>query len=826
MRAFVATFATSFLLASSAWAGPLISLGAPTDFFTNVATRLLRAEVNLDLTRIQIYPTNQYTPAVHRLLQVTANLYDCTTNRAFGQATNYPFCPSVFRPLFRRIGTGTNSVVVIAGYREVNDAGLAAPQLAPVMVELDQPDPQLQQIPPDGTTFSPSDKSEPMVSGIPLIIAARKGFPNFNELALQTEVNVSRLLEFRRAAGTSQGPVVQTNQMYVIALSNVFGLEAWNSYLTNYPRDLNLIASLNVTAIFTNETGAANVILSNRLAQGATMDIPANSWNGWSSMPSVPSSMVLPFGTTNSFVFLTNSTALDQAPWFEPLTHVFPSTTRGAFYVPHWWLNLNIRLVFVLVDTGANRIVDYVNLSKWEPTVDITSTLAEGGSLPMDYKNPANEWSTNRLGNSLNPNAPTYGVINQIQVGLNGTTDWQSYSQDPYAGLDAESAVDGFRYNLLGLSPIYPKDVGKVFYKSNAFYAPFDPYRPIYIHTSWQANDPLVHYIGTDLSDLLQEGSNKVNFVSQIPPLNNLGMINQRYQPWGGNPAYFNPGTLYNIALMDPLVWRADDWDFPTNQALGVDWVGRVHRGTPWQTIFLKSTNILQSAGLDQGLLTWQFWTGDNVLRPDWAHPDSVVADALFTAPTNDWSLVSLLNTFFNPTDPHQLASVNQPGLTSWEALLGGLTVLTNVSQTELDTLPMSSNSPQAAIIAQAIVDNRSAQPGSFFKNVGDLLAIPELSAASPWLGLTNSYAITDVALEIIPSQLLPLLRPDSIGSPNPAAGQLQFTGIDGYAYRILVSSNLLHWTTISTNTPSDGVFAIIVPPGGPAQFYRSKLIP
>src|SRR3974377_85475 len=56
-----------------------ISFDPPISFFTNIASRLLRSAIGLDLGRIQIYPTNQYTPAVHRALQVAANLYDAST---------------------------------------------------------------------------------------------------------------------------------------------------------------------------------------------------------------------------------------------------------------------------------------------------------------------------------------------------------------------------------------------------------------------------------------------------------------------------------------------------------------------------------------------------------------------------------------------------------------------------------------------------------------------------------------------------------------------------------------------------------------------------
>ena len=84
------------LFAPSASADPKLDTTNSISFFTNLASRLLKAEMNLDLHHLQIHPTNQYTPAVHRLLQVTANLYDAIipTYDAFGPLT------SVFRPRF------------------------------------------------------------------------------------------------------------------------------------------------------------------------------------------------------------------------------------------------------------------------------------------------------------------------------------------------------------------------------------------------------------------------------------------------------------------------------------------------------------------------------------------------------------------------------------------------------------------------------------------------------------------------------------------------------------------------------------------------------
>ena len=94
--------------AGTSLASTAITTDSPIGFFTNVASRLLLAELNVDLHNIQIYPTNQYTPAVHRLLQVSANIYDATTNR---YNDDYPHLPTVFRPIFNVVKTALETNV-------------------------------------------------------------------------------------------------------------------------------------------------------------------------------------------------------------------------------------------------------------------------------------------------------------------------------------------------------------------------------------------------------------------------------------------------------------------------------------------------------------------------------------------------------------------------------------------------------------------------------------------------------------------------------------------------------------------------------------------
>ena len=56
---------------------------------------------NLVSSGIQLFPANAYTPEVHRLLQVAANIHDATTNRLL-----YPNPPTVMRPVFRKHAGG------------------------------------------------------------------------------------------------------------------------------------------------------------------------------------------------------------------------------------------------------------------------------------------------------------------------------------------------------------------------------------------------------------------------------------------------------------------------------------------------------------------------------------------------------------------------------------------------------------------------------------------------------------------------------------------------------------------------------------------------
>lgn len=199
--------------------------------------------------------------------------------------------------------------------------------------------------------------------------------------------------------------------------------------------------------------------------------------------------------------------------------------------------------------------------------------------------------------------------------------------------------------------------------------------------------------------------------------------------------------------------------------------------------------------------------------------------DAAGMAPIQDWNVAGILAAMFNTNNFASLVSVNDPNTNDWQALLNGLTAFTNTT-TGLEPIVISSGSPQAASIASGIESERMSQPGQYFHNLGDFLAVPQLAYESPFLDLTDTNVLTDAAYEIIPSQLLSLVRADSVGSVEPASGQVvfQFTGYDNESYYIESSPDLVNWTIVSTNTPVNGAMTVTNTPSGNggAMYFRT----
>jgi hypothetical protein len=214
-----------------------------------------------------------------------------------------------------------------------------------------------------------------------------------------------------------------------------------------------------------------------------------------------------------------------------------------------------------------------------------------------------------------------------------------------------------------------------------------------------------------------------------------------------------------------------------------------VHRGTPWQTVFLKSTNLISaSAGR---LADWETWTGNvatNGVSQNSGTPNSWQLDALYSAPVNDQALFDLFTTTLNDNAARGRLSINQTNLAAWSAVLGGVLSLTN-ADTDSDLQGRARSSPplpapvNVAAIQPAGVYNPANPPplvqlvngisyvrnltntlggfNGYFSKLGNILSVPQLSDQSPFLNLDSAqrtYGITDEMYERIPQQVMGLL--------------------------------------------------------------------
>jgi hypothetical protein len=753
----------------------------PVQFFTNAAARML-AEAGygtnivdyiggIPKVHIQIYPTNYYSPSVHRYLQLAANIYDASTNRTFNVPNATNGFPSIFRPIFFDEGSspgGTNRVW-ITGYTEVTniDVTLVGTNLAQLRPFHDLNDPG------DRRPVRPTD----MVYGVPLVIGAKKGLPNFNEFGLLQDISVGRNLIFHR-----RGTALTTNQVYTMGISNVFAIEAWNSYVTPYPRNLELVAVADVITSVTNEAGicrdANNNFLSAISSYPVITNIVASSWRGYTNSQS-RQSFVFPLGA-RTYLFLTNSDFSFNQNRFLPASQT-TTDPQNFFPVPRWKVLLRPRVRFALLDLDAQRIIDYVNISEQQDPVDVAQILQgkdNGGDATCNGNfngEMGSFFCTNRVGASLNPAVATYGILNQfgVSIGSIQVSDafWRNFNpQEP----DRGPSQDKFRNRILG-SDTTPD-----------FAAPFVPRRVIHHSISWQANDPLVHYVAGDLQDPLS-GKRKISYDTDgrggiaendnplvgfpigSPNAQRASPLNQHYRPWGGNPNHAGdsaPPTAKRFELKDSMIRISDNWSFMTNKFPNVGWLGRVHRGTPWQTLFLKSASI--------DIPTWTNWVGNNFMLMNYDDRGSSNYDAIFSLPTNDFRVLDLFTTAFNENASKGQLSVNQTNIAAWSAILSGVIVnrggLSNPpvfiepAGVYNPFAPSNSLPPLVQIVnginaARRIMGTNGLATIIPYQGRGDILRVPALTVGSPYLQGANPDSTPDWVYERIPQQIMGLLR-------------------------------------------------------------------
>jgi hypothetical protein len=729
-----------------------------------------------------------YAPAVNRLLQLAANIVDATglTNSTVLGLTNFP---SVFKPHFYR----TNQNVVINGYQLV---GVYVPLSAAARSNFQLPE-DFNALIKDTSITNPTNTVSRNVWGIPWIVGAKKGFPNFNEFSFDNTINVTRRLAITRPKNRKSLLTPSTNQSFVVSINTQLGGEMWNSYANAYPSKYLAIEVYDYLTVSVRSSNGLSLVAPVPIVKSSVVTLPS-AWpgTGWkngtfgSAQDLNPNSFVIPlYESTN--VLPNASYSFFPSPYFQDVNAglIWDSSYPPKNFDPMFVQTTNYVRIFMLDGPPGNQhVIDYVQFASPVETTNITAVF-QGPNLnvpePTSISGPnSNMWTT-----LPNARGIPLGVVNQIELSRNSGTGWAT--QNP-KDVDKFYVFMGGPVNSVPF-PAYATDPDVLAEITNtSAQVPYNPTVTIHDYTTFQANDPLVHYLASDLPYYGPDLSGKVSpgvhpdssGSTNNTALPNLGQLNNRFAPWGtsgdvsdGNPnPPPNSSARYslNTAVQDPLVWSSDFWEFPTNKFPTVGWLGRVHRGTPWQTVYLKSRNVWTQTSY--GPTTWELWTSDFNLF-----------DAAAASPTGDRYLFDLFTTAPDNNAATGLLSVNQKGLAAWSALFSGMVALentnnsiisgtvfsygsTNINPAGINTassaLGQMVNGPAGINATRA---NINSFPGGSFLHVGDILATPSLTDQSPFFntnringaGVLLTNGITDAAYEWLPQQAMSLLKLD-----------------------------------------------------------------
>jgi len=704
-------------------------------FFTNAANRILRSypEFQCGVTDIPVWSNgvSLYTPAIHRSLQLAANLYESSTTSRF---------PMVFKPRFTK---QANGLVTISSYEEVST------------------DLSKATLPMDIVALSTGTDVDANVYGVPWVIGAKKGLPNLNEIGFATRADLTRkLLITRPPNSSSPGPRWTTNLQYSLSISNSIALEAWNSYSNNFPDTVELDIRGDLVMVVTNEFGVlsrdSSIVMSNSTLI-APAPITLNNWKGYNGKEG-KGSFIVPLNIGQLYL----PTAIYEQPrnFNTRLTTGFDD--RTDFPQPKWGINTKLRLRYMMIDrsTSPPRILDYVQIDESNRGFNLAEAVRDA-----DKKRGLDGlWSTNLVGNSGLPQ----GILNQVLISLGAeptdNEDWKGFGR---WGQDGKGTKDLEIAKFLDF--MFPDSASPT---QAVMQVPFSP-TSIQLHrTTLQVNDPFVHYLASDLRDIDVVGTNAIarvplNRVVEYPPFENIGLVNNRYAPWGtqGRTAKGEVidglPDLFDTVFKDPGLIDSDRWVFPTNSTYSqIGLIGRVHRGTPWQTVYLKSAGVTRARD-------WQKWTGNE-------YP----LDAEISKPASDRRLFDIFTATVDENVTRGLLPVNQTNLAAWSAVFGGVVAVSNAAAaTDLYpyvVAPVSVDGPSGpmARIYSGISRTRTDTnlfPQQIFSRLGDILAVPELTDQSPYITTARKEdsteaqrfrtGMTDPVYEWLPQQVMGLLK-------------------------------------------------------------------
>ena len=486
---------------------------------------------------------------------------------------------------------------------------------------------------------------------------------------------------------------------------------------------------------------------------------------------------------------------------------------------------------------------------------DNTGGNIGGGAGSVQPLRMAELWQTNFLAGRVIPS----GFENQFSASLNPLRVLQFWEAPVVPGvittgdprLDASLGLRAFLYGINSVprssQVVARREMDRLLasggsINGNRIQVGFNPVGEVHLTDRRMANDPMVHYTKEDLQpgglvytypegywkfyadvyhdrrpELFQglqldpsisegriaepSGDYLVTYVNRTNRVAAPSKFINAYAPWGvsanlgtGIPS---PALALDMAYKDPLVTNSASWSFPTpnNAFASIGQLGRIHRGTPWQTVYLKSSVAnIEGDGEDHiaDRYHWKWWSG-----------------SYGTHPTNDWALLDTFSTALTENAGRGQIGVNQTNLSAWSAILSGVPALrrlnndgNNLVATVLDPAGGNGGSSLQKIvggyttnglfrrgIASGFV-HTNGWPGDSlvtvtgpdgkpltlpkarrslprFRSVGEICSVETLSVGSPLLenaeyDETNPgrfRPVADEVVERIPQQILSLLK-------------------------------------------------------------------
>jgi len=713
-----------------------------------------------------------YTPRLHQMAQLAANMLEATSGQKTPRDGAYPHFPHVFRPQFKNYGND----IYIVRYVPVEDATFTTTLSASASyqwLELSS-----TNLPAPNTSYY----------DIPWIFGARKGFPNFNEFSLQTHVFLKRFLRFRKdSSGLLTQPI---EQALLVGATNFcfteFAMPYTNFYDTSqaiqsYPAGRRLIAyaTNEMTVTIRMDT---NVLATATIRDGYGGNAPTNN------------------GLLVSTMLNTNGITSFSPAYVAPPNQVLGTNKQSSYvagtHTNRWVVDVQSRLrcyVFDVdvVNSADQRLVDAFTSARMSMSLDVNKTLDQG-----DEPNNPRLWDTRLAasGSITNYSLPlTRGFHNQFKI-ITGETQlpqdnniWNNYLGLEQASYQTRTSSIA-KFNAW-LNPTNTTDLVED--------SPFNPSRTAVQAMDWRVNDPAVHYTILDLGDTLfsntasnwfKPGDKRLATDNRVldDAKATLGRTNGNFKPWGVGD--------FVIGKKDPMAVGPDAWEFPSQFAPGklpnAAWLGRVHRGTPWQTVYFKADDPQMHAALPgqppsplDYLANWKAHAGDAYMAE--------------TYPTNDWRLLDIFTTAIHPNVTRGRLSINQTNLAAWSAVLSGVGVTTadgsdpnapvlprdvfiepfstEASLNDADGTPLTTNAGVFQL-AERINIARTNFPAGQFHKLSDFLGLDVLSFGSPYLNRpfisdaaqnakgTALFQLTDADYERLPQQIAGLVK---VGEPR-----------------------------------------------------------